>query len=522
MFRRFLCIFAVLFIAIQFSYSQDVNYKDKKIQEIKFDGLINARPEELKQIIDIKEGDNYNSEMINKALKKLFFLDMFKNAKADIIEGTNGLIINFIVEENYYIRFVKFEGNDEVSSDDLLKVISFTQNSFFTDNKLNNSLIAIQNKYISEGFIDVIVTKKFVLVDVKKQTFDLVFNISPKKKIVVEKINITGCTNVKADEIKGIMKTKERFFIFVSGVLKEEDFNKDKQNVIDLYQHKGYIDVNINKFEWKIEQLEQDKHKAIVVYIDLTEGEVYKTGKISITGNTLFQTKELQALVDLKQGDVYDKVKMDKTRMDIYNKYSDNGHLYANVSLVMNKEITNKIIDSELIVSEGPRAHIESISISGNTKTLTSVIKREFYFEEGELYIQRKLRMTYETLMQLQYFSDIRFVPLPGSDEGLIDLDVTVEEARTGLITFGLGYGTESGFNVSAQISERNLFGTGRILSVKGNWGQKALGFEISFEEPWLFDEPLYAGISIGYSRYLIENIPADFARERYNRWNKY
>jgi len=502
----------VLFLSLVFLtgvlYSQ--SFKIDRIQEIKFDGLVNSRPEELRDIINIKEGDKFDRGKINEALKKIYSLDIFKNAVVDVQESTNGVIVLFTVEENNFIRQVKFEKNRNINAEDLKKVIEFTDNSYFTESKLNKSLAAIQKKYVEEGYIYATVIYRLKLIDIKKRTFDLIFQLDEGKRVVVEKIVITGNKNVKADEIKASMKTKEQWFIFQSGVLKEENFREDKGKVAEVYLRKGYIDVEIKRCEWKIEELGGDKHKAIVVYIDLVEGEKYKTGKVTISGNTLFPTKDLMSYVTLKAGEVYDKTKMDKARVDIYNKYGDSGHLYANVSLVMNKDTSNRIVDSEFIITEGPRAHIENIIISGNTKTLTSVIKREIYFDEGELYIQRKVRSTYERLMQLQYFSEIKFLPLPGSVEGLIDIDLTVEEARTGLINFGVGYGTESGFNVSAQVSERNLFGTGRIISVGGNWGEKILGAYISFEEPWLFDTPLYAGISLSYNRIKYDNIPAD------------
>lgn len=486
-----------------------------RVRDIRFDGLVNTRPEEVKNLIPLREGQVYSETALNDSIKKMFSLDMFRNIRAHVTNapgapGENSAFVTFIVEENPFIRYIVYEGNSSISKEDLDKVIGMTESSYLTAAKRNRALAAVQRKYLNEGFIEAIATFRLKVADVRKNIFDLVIRVTENKKIVVEKIVITGNTNLTAGEIKGIMKTKEKFFIFVSGVLKKDEFAQDRENVLTFYQHKGYLDAQINRFEWKIEELGDDRHKAIVVYADVAEGPKYTTGKITITGNAIFSTQELMALVNMKEGEVYDRVKMDLIRYNIFTKYSDTGHVYANVSAVLNKNPTNLVVDTELVITEGPLAHIESATVSGNSKTQTKVIRREFLFEEGELYVQRKVRQTQEKLMQTQFFSDVKVNWLPGSAEGLVNLDIGVEEQRTGMITFGVGYGTESGFNASLQLAEKNLFGTGRMASIRGEWGEKKQSVEIGFQEPWLFDMPLYAGFSLGYSRYKYDNIPAD------------
>ncbi len=498
----------VMFLVLvgSLSFAEDI-----KIYKIKFEGLVNAKREEVKSLIDLREGKIVNERIINSALKKLYGLDMFKKIELEISNTSEGSILNFKVEENPYLKNIKIEGNKSIARDDLLKEMKITEESFITEQKIKSSIVAIERKYISEGFRDVIVNHKLEVIDAKKNTYRIIFSIKEEKKVVVEKINIKGNKNLKKGEITSIMKTKEKFLIFVSGVLKEDEFEEDRQRIIELYHHKGYIDVEIKRFEWKIEEIgkDKDKRKVIIVDIELEEGERYKTGDITISGNTLFSTEDLSKYITLKKGEIFDKVKIDKTRYDIYNRYSDNGHLYANVSLVFKRDTTNMIVDVELVITEGPRAHIESYTISGNTRTKRKVIEREIVFKEGEMYVQSKVRRSYERLMQLQYFSTVNFTPLPGSSEGLINLDINVEEQRTGLITAGVGYGTESGFFLKGSIAENNLFGTGRKVSLNAGWAEKSQGISLSFTEPYVFDDPTTFSIALAFNRYIF-NIAVD------------
>ncbi len=485
-------------------------YKNPIIQSIEFSGLVNSSPKELENIIYVKQGKPINEEALNKSIKILFGLDRFSDVKVDVKENKKGLDLTFIVQENIYIRKVDYQGNRAQSKENLEEVSLVSDDSYYNPGKIQRTKILMQKLYEDDGYIEVSFKSRLVPVNEQKNTYDLIFEIDEGKKVVVESIVITGNEQINVGEIKGVMQTKEKAFIFRPGVLKENEFKEDKARILAYYGQKGYIDAKINRYEWKIENMEKDNHKAIVVYVDISEGSQYFMGTVMITNNALFSYDELSKEVKLKEGDIYNQTKMDMARFNIYNKYSDNGHLYANVSVLQDKDTVNHVVNSRIVIYEGPRSHIESISFEGNEKTKTYVMKRELLFTEGELYIQRKVRQSYERLQQLQYFKDVQFLPSPGSSEGLINVDISVEEQRTGLITFGLGYGTESGINGSAQITEKNFLGTGRSIGFKGEYGQYRQLLEFSMQEPWLFNTPTFAGFSISYSHSRYENIPTD------------
>lgn len=508
--KRFFSVLILMSVTGPFLKAQVVFYKNPVVREIQFQGLINSKAKDLENIIYIKTGKAITDEALNRSIKILFGLDRFSDVKVDVAEDSRGLTVTFIVKENAFIRTVNYQGSRAKSKDDLEEASLVSDDSYYNLGKIKKTILQIKKLYEEDGYIEVKVDHKLLPVNKDNNSFDLVFEITEGKKVVVESIVVTGNEKIKTGEIKGIMQTKEKAFIFRPGVLKEEEFKEDKSRILAYYAQKGYIDARVLRFDWQIESVGNDEHKAIVVYVDVQEGDQYTMGTVSITNNVLYSTRELLAEITLKEGDVYNQTRMDMARFNIYNKYSDNGHLYANVSMLQDKDLSNRIVNTRIVVYEGPRSHIESISFEGNEKTKTYVMKRELLFTEGELYIQRKVRQSYERLVQLQYFKDVQFVPSPGSSEGLINMDIKVEEQRTGLITFGVGYGTESGINGSAQVTEKNFLGTGRTIGFKGEYGQRRQLLEISLQEPWMFNSPTYLGFSISYSHYLYDNIPTD------------
>ncbi|MCX7881923.1 MAG: outer membrane protein assembly factor BamA [Brevinematales bacterium] len=482
------------------------------VQDIVFEGLQNIQARELRSLIPLKKGDPFSAEKVNESIKILFQTGKLQDLKVERENLTNGYRIIFKVVENPYLRWIRFKNVGTLSVEDLKNALPLKEEGYFTESMITESVGILKQKYKEEGFRDVSIEVKKEPYDVGKKTnaYDITFVIDTKKKIVVEKILITGNTAIKATEIKNTMKTKEKFWFIISGVLKEEEFEQDKQLIQYLYKKKGYFDVEITKYTWYVTNVGKDNHPAIYVEINIKEGEKYYTGNISIENNTIYPTEELRSLITLKEGAIYDYIQMEMGRYAIYSKYADNGYLYANVVLIPEKRSNTNIIDSRLVLYEGKRAHIEKILITGNTRTKTKVIQREIIFQEGEMYINRKVEQTKNRLMQLEYFSDVQVITYPGSTEGLVNLNVDVEETRTGLFTIGVTYGFESGFSAYLQVSEKNFLGTGRTVTARGEWAQNSQSLTFGFQEPYLFDQPISAGFNIGYSRNWFKNIPTD------------
>ena len=72
--------------------------------------------------------------------------------------------------------------------------------------------------------------------------------------------------------------------------------------------------------------------KKVDVYIDLEEGKKYYISDISWVGNTLYNTADLNYLLGMKPGDVYNQKLLEKRLMSdddaVSNAYMDRGYLF--------------------------------------------------------------------------------------------------------------------------------------------------------------------------------------------------
>ena len=141
-------------------------------------------------------------------------------------------------------------------------------------------------------------------------------------------------------------------------------------------------------------------------------------------------------------------------------------------------------------IQEGPRVYVERINISGNTRTLDKVIRREFRLAEGDAFSTAKVRRSQERLRNLGFFEKVDVSAAPGSAPDKTNLEVQVVEQSTGEISFGAGYSTTSGILGDISIRERNLLGKGQELRLGLSLGTLSTLIDLSFTEPYFLDRP--------------------------------
>jgi outer membrane protein insertion porin family len=120
---------------------------------------------------------------------------------------------------------------------------------------------------------------------------------------------------------------------------------------------------------------------------------------------------------------------------------------------------------------------------------------------EGELYSAADLNKSRDRLKRTGFFKEVDFTTSRGGTEEKINLDIKVEEAPTGAISFGVGYSSLENVVGSASISDRNLFGYGYQGVLKFSLGAETRNFRLSFTDPYFLGYPVSAGIDLYHER---------------------
>ncbi|MDH5488577.1 MAG: outer membrane protein assembly factor BamA, partial [Rhodospirillaceae bacterium] len=139
----------------------------------------------------------------------------------------------------------------------------------------------------------------------------------------------------------------------------------------------------------------------------------------------------------------------------------------------------------------------ERINITGNSRTLDEVIRREFRLVEGDAFNTAKLSTTIKRINDLNFFKKVDVTNTPGSAPDKSVINVEVEEKSTGALSLGVGYSSDVGPLVELGIREENLLGKGQSLGLSGSLSGKNSTINLSFTEPYFMDRELAAGFDI-------------------------
>ncbi len=138
-------------------------------------------------------------------------------------------------------------------------------------------------------------------------------------------------------------------------------------------------------------------------------------------------------------------------------------------------------------VHAGGFYRFDGITVQGLERLPDDFLRQRFKELRGEPYNPERIDKLYRELIRTGLFRYVSYEPvaLPG---GEVRLDVKVEEAKAKEAGAYVGYDTDVGGVFGVSFTNRNLFGTGRPLTLSAQYAQRGLAGEILYEDPWLFD----------------------------------
>jgi outer membrane protein insertion porin family len=524
--------------SIYYSSPKKYTVKDIQISGIKYldqTVLIQLSGLSVGQIIEVP------GEEITNAIKKLWQQGLFSDVKitASKIDGDD-VWLDIYLQERPRLSDVNFYGVSKSEQDDITEKVLLLKGSQITDNQVNNAERTIKNIFLAKGFLNTDVN--IVQRDDTTQNNSVILDIyvDKKEKVKVNDIVIHGNEAIKEVVLERAMKKtnarKLRNFFRTKKYL-EEEYEKDKVNLVNKYNEKGYRDAIIE--EDTIYQVEVGKKNKPRVNIELwiDEGDKYYFGDIRWVGNTVYPSEYLDNYLGIQKGDVFNQSILEKRLFDndegLNNLYLNEGYLFFDLQPIEAK-IENDTIDYEMRIREGKQATIDKVLVTGNTKTHEHVARRELRTYPGDLFSKEAIIRSVRELAQLGHFDPEAINPdvRPKPEDGTVDLEYQLQEKANDQIELSGGWG--AGMFVGsvglkfANFSVRNILnkeawrplptGDGQTLSLRYQTsGRYYRTVSLSFIEPWLGGKkPNSFSLSLSHSRINYS------ANKYYNNYNSY
>ena len=469
---------------------------------------------------------------VSSIIDRLWFSTYFEDATIaidSIVPTRDSAYFKISVVERPRVSAWTYSGIKSGERKEIEERVNLRRGGVFSDYVAKTATDIILRYYKEKGFL-------LAKVDVQPQVDSMIkgairvnFAIDKGKKVKIKKITFSGDISLKEGKlVRSMKKTKDARLInfFSSKKFDEKEYPNDKKGLISAFNEAGYRDARIIKDT--MYYIEPDR-----LQIDFTidEGKKYYFRNITWTGNSVYSTDDLNNILMIRKGDVYDVVTMEhrlfgggkQNEYDVSKLYRDQGYLFFNVQPV-ELNIEGDSVDVEMRIVEGKPATLNNIIINGNDLTNERVVRRQVFTRPGYLFSQTDFERSIREIASMGQFDPEAIADpatgysiIPNQLTNTVDLVYNVTEKPSSQLELSGGWGGNT-FVATVGVSFNN-FSTRRFFD-KSAWRPVPLGdaqnlairfqtngtyytsLSASFMEPWLFGKkPTSLSISAYYTR---------------------
>ncbi|MDE3197854.1 MAG: outer membrane protein assembly factor BamA [Acidobacteriota bacterium] len=502
------------------------------IESIQFRGSRRVPQDTLRAMIFSKAGDVYSDDAIKRDFQLLWNSNRFDDITATTERGERGgIVVTFNVVERPVIRDIKYEGMKSASVSDVLdrfkeRKVGLVVESQYDPNVINHAAVVIKELLSERGHVFATVSPE--LRRIPPASLEVVFNVDEGPKVKVGKITITGNENMGERDVIRAMKNLHPIGIPYSIYLEDlfartydaSKLEEDKERIRDAYQKQGFytakvLDQTLRLHRegganggWHVPLIHESRlAEAEDITLPVEEGPKYYLAKLDFSGVKLFRSTDFMTnLFQMKAGDVFSTEKLRNGLKNMTKLYSNFGYIdYAgepDIEIVPN---SNKI-NLTMNVDEGKQFFVRRIDFTGNTTTRDKVIRRELLLDEGDVYNAQLWDASILRLNQLGYFETLKenesytLNRNPGTQT--VDINLKVKERGKNSISLNGGVSAIAGTFVGLNYATNNFLGLGDTLSIGGQVGTLVDNVSVGFTQPYIFDKPLSAGVTVYLRRF--------------------
>ena len=477
--RRFLCLCGALLVIGAGTAAAD----GFRVVAIEVRGASRVSPDAVRKVMATQAGQELDLTKVRDDVKAIYRMGYFRDVTFATEEVPGGYHLTVIVAEKPIVGGVRIEGNKVVETSDLRAAVTVKERSLFEEDKVKESINKLTEICQNKGFVDASVEAS--VAEDADGALRVTFRVTEGPKLKIERIVVTGNRFHPTKEIRKAMDTSEEgFFSFLtdSGTFKKDVLETDVRKLEALYQNSGFLDSKIS------DPVIGRGKKGLILTIRIFEGRQYRVGEVRFSGESGIPEETLRKTVKLHRGDLFNRETLLSDLLALTTLVNDEGYAQALVSPGVEKRKEYPLADVTYRFERGTKFRFGTVEISGNTKTLDRVVRRNLDVSDGRIYSATGLKTSKENLTRTSYFKDVKISTAPSAVPGEMDAKVEVQEGPTGTLSGGLGCSSLDKIFGVVQLTENNLFGRGWKASLSSQFGARRTTFYLDFRDPFFLD----------------------------------
>jgi len=466
------------------------------IRDIRIEGIQRVEAGTVFGYLPVKVGETMTEERAAEAIRALFATGLFTDVRVEV----EGNVVVVVVAERPAIAQIDFVGMKEFPADKVRKALR--ENGIAEGRTYDKALIdqaeqEIKRQYLATGRYGVTVTTTITPLDRNRVAVN--FTVDEGEVAKIAKINIVGNHAFGESTLLDLMQLQTPGWL--SWYTKNDQYSRQKltadlETIRSYYLNRGYLDFSIDSTQVSITPDKRD----IYIVVNVTEGDKYTVSEVKLGGELLLPEPELMRLVTLKPGEPFSREKLAESSKQITERLGNEGYAFANANAVPDVDKDKRTVAFTIMIDPGRRVYVRRINVVGNTKTRDEVVRRELTQLEGAFYDGRKMQESRKRVERLGYFEpgvELETEPVSGTTDQ-VDVTLKVKEKPTGAVLFGIGYSSSDKLILQGSISQANIFGSGKAITLNANTSKINRNIGLAYTNPYFTVD----GVSTGFSIY--------------------
>jgi outer membrane protein insertion porin family len=243
------------------------------------------------------------------------------------------------------IKGIEIEGNNSIPAAKIMKVMKtkkrwlfsfLTGSGIYKKDQIAEDLERIRRLYHSRGYLYVAISEPEIRLSPDKKKLYLKISLSEGDQYTIGDIKIQGNTIYSTEELF------EYVTVSTGEIFNRSALRTDIDRIIDKYMEKGYARADVNPtMDINI------KEKAAYITLSVSEGGIFRIGRIDVAGNTKTRDKVIRREMRLDEGDIFNKNLIKRSYQRISNL-----NYFETVDINPIPRYTDHLIDMEIMVKE--------------------------------------------------------------------------------------------------------------------------------------------------------------------------
>jgi outer membrane protein assembly factor BamA len=190
----------------------------------------------------------------------------------------------------------------------------------------------------------------------------------------IRDVTLTGASHILPEQLaKAVTPLKQTTYLRSDVAIVLE------KNLVPIYRQRGYLKFAIGEIKPKVEGKD-----AVSVEVSVSEGDQYRLGGFSWSGNTLIPSDELSKHITLKTGEPVDALQLERDLTQVRKLFGKFGR--EGIAISSSLAFNGNSVTYSFEVKEGELYHMGKLEIEGVEPETSRKLAQGWKLAEGEPY----------------------------------------------------------------------------------------------------------------------------------------